>query len=680
MMRVLQLVFLLFCMQFSVSAQGLADTLAVPVEIRTTRGYENGVVSLSRSNFLSMPASFDDPSRLLLKYPGISTANDQANSVIYHGLPSHFHQWQLYGARILNPNHLSNAGTLSDNSSTSSGGVNMMSGQVIGEMSFYGNPSAKSLNSIAGNSDVKLRDPYQNNVNLNVSLIGMEAGIDRMMGKQKNQSLMLNYRYSTVGLLTDFGLDFGGEVIKYQDATAKYSIKTKKVGNFNFYAVYGKSTNDKAAVSPVTEMKDSLEVGYLKDTEIYGISHSIKLKDSMTWSSTINHSLLLESRSANTPYSLFETKTDQRASSEIQERLTSFSSQLSKLYSSGKLTAGISVNQLRSYVSNAIRVGPDDQHPVGATVLSSAYYSKNRTETLGTVSYESHLGGINYRLNAGALYSTVNRWYPTGAVSFSTANGFGAMQFSYALAAQEPSPYISNLYRISEERSRHTQSHSLKLQQSYKAFSVSLFYHRLFNIVYADVGGIVSSLDEVGMVLNKDFELYYSTADIYGIDLNYNTTIAGIDLFSTLTLMNGSQRIEEKSVNIPYNYGHIANLRMSKKWKLTKSGFLGLGVSVHHRGGAFQSKVDTENSIDIGHTAYLPENPYSVRLKNYWRVDMRLYYAVQRGSYKSTVSLDIQNVTNRLNDAFYYYEALDGAARLRQQLGLLPVLSWRVSF
>jgi len=69
--------------------------------------------------------------------------------------------------------------------------------------------------------------------------------------------------------------------------------------------------------------------------------------------------------------------------------------------------------------------------------------------------------------------------------------------------------------------------------------------------------------------------------------------------------MNGKQKIEGQSENIPYNYGHIANLRLSRKWQLTKKGYLGLGLSFHHRGGAYQSVVDPENSIDIGHTAYL---------------------------------------------------------------------------
>ena len=119
------------------------------LQISSSRVYEKGTVSLSRKQFLTMAGALEDPTRLLIKTPGISTANDQANSVIYHGMPAQYHQWSLYGARILNPNHNSNAGTISDLPSTSAGGVNMMSGQVIGSLEFNGNPSVKSLGSLA---------------------------------------------------------------------------------------------------------------------------------------------------------------------------------------------------------------------------------------------------------------------------------------------------------------------------------------------------------------------------------------------------------------------------------------------------------------------------------------------------------------------------------------------------
>ncbi len=150
------------------------------MQISSSRIYDNGTVSLGRKQFLTVAGALEDPKRLLIKIPGISTANDQANSVIYHGMPAQYHQSSLYGSRILNPNHNSNAGTISDLPSSSAGGVNMMSGQVIGSLEFNGNPSNKSLGSLAGMSDIKFRNPYKTGLTTNLSLIGLEAGFDKI--------------------------------------------------------------------------------------------------------------------------------------------------------------------------------------------------------------------------------------------------------------------------------------------------------------------------------------------------------------------------------------------------------------------------------------------------------------------------------------------------------------------
>ena len=213
----------------------------LPVEIRADRVYSPSKIELSRSQFLSSPASFDDPSRLLMKYPGFSVSNDQNNAIIYDGLPSHYSTWSLYGAQIANPNHLSNAGTANDRSSRSAGGVNMFSGQVIGNLNYYTGHEGPA-HGVGGMADISIRSPYQNSITANLSLIGMEAGVDRVYD-QGNSTLLANYRYSTVGLLGQMGVDFGGETITYQDVLAEYKTKWNNQ-ELSITASYGNSNNN----------------------------------------------------------------------------------------------------------------------------------------------------------------------------------------------------------------------------------------------------------------------------------------------------------------------------------------------------------------------------------------------------------------------------------------------------
>ena len=44
------------------------------------------------------------------------------------------------------------------------------------------------------------------------------------------------------------------------------------------------------------------------------------------------------------------------------------------------------------------------------------------------------------------------------------------------------------------------------------------------------------------------------------------------------------------------------------------------------------------------------------------------------------LALDIQNLTNAENAAFSYYDVQKGELVVKNQLGLIPILSYRVTF
>ena len=159
-----------------------------------------------------MAATFGDPSRVLYRSPGISMANDQANGIIHHGLPGELNTWTVYGAEIINPNHLSNAGTRDDQSSLAAGGVLALPFEVIEQLSFSSTPrNASTYNSLSGLMDLSFSDNGDSFVK--AGLLGMEAAY-QSKGKSKFKA---HGRYSTVGLLSDMGVDFDGESINFQD-------------------------------------------------------------------------------------------------------------------------------------------------------------------------------------------------------------------------------------------------------------------------------------------------------------------------------------------------------------------------------------------------------------------------------------------------------------------------------
>ena len=215
-------------------------------------------VSFNRKEFQILPGAYEDPSRLLLKAPGFSTSNDQANTILYKGFPSNLINWNVNGALIVNPNHLSNAGTLSDLSSANAGGVNMFSGQVIGKFDFQGAPyGLPGANSVAGNSNLEFSN--FNNSYVNLSLIGLEAGYG--YEGESIPGVQLNYRYPTVGILTGpLGLDFGGEEIVYQDLFSKFDLIDKEDENLTIHLTMGINKNHKDSIDHRSEAETTKDL------------------------------------------------------------------------------------------------------------------------------------------------------------------------------------------------------------------------------------------------------------------------------------------------------------------------------------------------------------------------------------------------------------------------------------
>ena len=226
---------------------------------------QNNLVIKKSSKDLA--ATFDDPSRVLYRHSGISIQNDQNNAIIYRGLPSEYMRWSIGGAEILNPNHLSNAGRITDQVSPAAGGVLGIPFDVINSFNFYGNPYDNSMfSSLSGVGEFNFNSRSDNFVKL--GLLGMEAGI-QTEGKLATKA---HFRYSTVGLLSDLGVDFDGEAIKFYDGFVQTEITDK----LTFIGSMGVSSNNKTAVadsSVIEEFKDLQDINFESKFWIAGLTY-----------------------------------------------------------------------------------------------------------------------------------------------------------------------------------------------------------------------------------------------------------------------------------------------------------------------------------------------------------------------------------------------------------------------
>jgi len=106
----------------------------------------------------------------------------------------------------------------------------------------------------------------------------------------------------------------------------------------------------------------------------------------------------------------------------------------------------------------------------------------------------------------------------------------------------------------------------------------------------------------------------------------------------------------------------------------------GLNIRTIYTGGFWTTPIDIEKSIELGETRYIESLAYTEQLPDYFRTDFRISLKRNRTKSTSTLSLDLQNVTNHKNLGGQYYDAQSGEVEKWYMLPLLPVLSYKIEF
>ena len=65
---------------------------------------------------------------------------------------------------------------------------------------------------------------------------------------------------------------------------------------------------------------------------------------------------------------------------------------------------------------------------------------------------------------------------------------------------------------------------------------------------------------------------------------------------------------------------------------------------------------------------------------DYFRPDLRVYFKKSKDKFSRTISIDIQNFTGQKNLAYQYYDAFLEKITPKYQLGMIPMLNYRIEF
>lgn len=624
-----------------------------------------------------LPGTFYDPARLVALLPGVVQTNDQANHLSVRGNTPNANLWRINGLAIVNPNHTANAGTFYDFPTLNGGGVNAISAQVLDNSGFlsYGLPLEYG-NATGGTFDLRLRPGKKilSSQQAQAGFIGFDGTAEGPIGLLGNTSYLVNARYSFTGLLADMGVDFGGESIRFADLNAHLHHKWER-GEASVFAIGGASSNRFAfpEEEEVTEQKELFDIDFESNLLITGI--------------TANHWFGKRLKvSGGVGYSSTNANRDQRFREGDNELLSMVSgenllSQQVKL--SYPLGEGITLELGQEYLNRKVEaIIPLGRRTRSPDASSTAVFTGLRIDQLKT---EFNLGvrGVIYKgpnVDAKRLEPRLyaSRRFGRQRITLS-AEGMGRLPTTAMMLNTFGNPINAPTTWQSTLR------YGRKLLGATVAASV--FYQQTpnENVIRREFFFISAN-----NFLEVDPDYAFTTTSTtrrYGVELEAagGRRVKGWYYRGNLTLLKAETQQQIGGwTDDRYAMDFIGKLTIGREWagtdKLDRKRTYGLNLALISHGGERLGIVERGDAGTF--EPYFATPRLTDGLVNtagtYFRPDLRLYKTKVRARTTTTLALDVQNAAGIENTANVYYDAFLERPNERLQLGLIPVLSYRI--
>lgn len=643
-------------------------------------------------------ASAYDPARMVATYAGVSNAGDDlANEISIRGNSPKGIMWRLEGIEVPNPNHFGSAGG-------SGGGISMLSSSTLATSDFYtGAFPAEFGNATSGVFDMKLRNGNNEKREhaIMVGALGIEAATEGYFKKGSAASYLINYRYSTLGLVS-LAFPVVGDVLPaYQDVSFKINVPTQKAGTFALFGLGGinKATLEADADSTLWEYSDDNE-SFVEDQKIgiiglkhtYYLSNKTYLRTIFAYSQddyTDEYSILLPEEDYRKD--VFDFTTFKNSTARISTMLNH------KFNSQNTLRAG--------YIGS--QIGYDfkyDARTNAGTWINFINSDGNAFLNQAYVQWK-HKANAKLTLNGGIHFThfALNGSYaidPRFALQYEINNH---QSFSISTGLHSKPEHISTYFLnsiVDGVTSTSTPNKELGLTQSAQAvvgyshrfhnsinLSVEAYYQHQFNVPVENDSSsrhsILNSAD-IWSLMGRQPLVNEGEGANYGLDITlqkplnnlYYYLVTGSIYKSTYTTLNGA------SYNSRYNGRYSLNLLGGKEFKVGKSkkNLIGLNGKFILKGGNRYTPIDLEASQAAGQEIRLNDQPFGDQAVPYYRFDIGFSYKINRPKATHSILFDIQNVTNRANIWVEFYHPEANEILADTQTGLFPFFNYRVEF
>ncbi len=634
--------------------------------------------------------SFNDPARLASAFAGVTNSPDGNNDIIVRGNSSKGILWKLEGIEIPNPNHFANEGA-------TGGPINALSSNMLSDSDFMSGAFAPEYgNALSGVFDMRLKrgNDERREYTAGFSTLGLDMAAEGPLGN-KNGSYIVNYRYSTLDLLDKAGVvDFGG-VPRYQDLTYNVYLPLNQKHFISMFGLGGISS------IRTEEQDEDTEENLMKNTfdasmGTVGIIHNFLMNDESYVRSffTLSRTTLASSTDLPTQadnddfYTVFNddfTTNYLRAGSTFGY----------KFDSRNKLELGFIFNRIGFQMTqNAWDFEQDlivnELNDDGATdrIQGFATWKFRLTEDL-TITSGAHFNGLTLNNSYSLEPRLAMRWEVTETKALSFGGGLHSKM-------ESPAVYLWRFDNgdgiFSQPNKNLKMSKAAHLVLGYDQnigrnthFKSEVYYQYLYDVpVEDDANSTYSLLNETEQYAPREL-VNAGTGQNYGVELTleqylhkgfYYLTSASI-FQSLYTPKDGQERETAYASNYIFNFLGGKEMRMGSPEK-NKVFFVNAKITLI--GGKRYTPIDLTASIAAGEEVRQEDRPFSARADTIFIPNLSIGTRRNRPNTTHEFKIDIQNAAN--NQAIvqeYYIQQTEEIYRV-PQLGLLPTISYSISF
>lgn len=598
---------------------------------------------------------FDDPARLASAFAGVASSVSN-NAIVIRGNAPKFLQWNIEGVEIPSPNHFANLSVFGG------GGLTALSSNLLDNSDFLtGAFPAQYSNALSGVFDLRMRNGNNSEFehSFEVGVIGIDLASEGPLGISNNSSYLINYRYSTLGLLEPI-LPEDAQGTNYQDLAFKLSIPTDWAGNFSIWGI-GLIDNSGQSI----EADPSLRV-YYQDIE------QEKVQQYMGTIGLINRIIISNSGYINSSFLMSQDGIDL-----LTERLDTNEI----IRPERKLDNSYTNYTFKSFVSE--KLADNHLNRTGLTYQSLGYNldmkarfdnseygniaQENGRTSLLSVFSNSKFSFDNLNLNLGINYTrfTLNgnsNIEPRIGANYTLNSNGDQLSFGYGLHSRlEP----INIYFIRDNEGALlnqnldlTKSHHFVLGYKFKisnniVFKIEPYYQKLYDIpVIPDSSYALINLQN-NWFSNDRFVNTGEGRNI-GVDLTLEKYIDnGLYYLITASFFDSKYRTgdSEEWFNTRFNNNILFNALIGKEFYFGESSTIGVNLRASLQGGDRFSAIDLENSIQNQDVVYDESTPFSSITDPYLVSHLTINY--KWNTDETTQELSMKVINASMHEEFY---------------------------